>query len=330
MQPVPVAPDREKGKWEQITDARNDREDNAPSQSGKSKAEGSARNDKPTIRRKAYVAKPGREFAGITVTEYSDGTTVVKPEKTAPGEKDTLTDTDRHELLQIALEHLRKQAGHKANKPADTPAKGAEKTMEKSQSKMPAMLIKKVLKGPRTPIFKSKPSVSEPRDMSLMMLKRTPRTTIAKVVEPVPEKIEKAQQEPEKFDLRPFDVATMPAMERVGYLSRRFDAQQLAAQQLQKSQSEAPKTTAEQVTAFYSQFGKTLDQTMTLQEFNKLDGHQRRAMTCGLNPYAENIPFSDLSNPEMIELAATIKRRIHGIADPPKDTSRKVQASQWD
>lgn len=135
------------------------------------------------------------------------------------------------------------------------------------------------------------------------------------------------QPEQEIFNKSNFEIASMAGLDRAAYLSRKFDAEQLEA--LRQAQ-EVTATPAEQIADFYGKLGATIDQAMTLQEFNKLSGHQRRALSCGLNPYHTDIPFDQLSNAEMVELAASIKRRIHGIADPAPDTTRNVSASQWD
>ncbi|MEI6827559.1 MAG: hypothetical protein WCK54_18350 [Desulfuromonadales bacterium] len=286
--------------------------------------------DKPTIRRKAYVSKQVQGFAGITVTEYSDGTTVVKPEKTAPKEADAVLETARHELLQIALDHLQKQAGHKATKPEDTPTQKGETTMGKTKPAAPTTeQIEKAMRKLDV-IAKSDTRLSGVARTGLLLKKsplKGPRTPVYR-----PEKaIKKAlAPEPERFDKSSFAVAAMPGLERAGYLSRKFDHDQEQAQQLKKSQAETtPPSHASQLQDFYESL-KTPAERMTTDRYNKLSPWERLAVQAGLDidNLPEGIDLTTMVPETMKALAAKLKRQQYGIADPPKDNSNVRFASQ--
>ena len=326
IQPLPIAPDREPGEWEKKTTARNERDMNPPTDNKPVVKQSIRRN--PNKLRQIYIPKAGNNFVGLTVIHWKDGAVTVRPERTTPSADytaaDAGSDADRRELLQLALDHLQHTSA----------GKKGENKMEKSQVKMPQMLIRKVPKKaaertPRppvyqSPIFKSKQTEDEPQDGALRMLVRKPKAVITKSLLPVVEKIEQPEQPKEYSN---FQLASMPGLDRVAVLSKSFDAQQAKAIEQVQNRTQ---TAAEQVTDFYGQFGKTLDQTMTLQEFNQLSGHQRRALSCGLNPYADDIPFDQLSNSELVELAQSIKRKIYGIPEPKPDTCNVRYASQFD
>lgn len=284
-------------------------------------ASADAKTDKPTVQNKAYIAKPGKGYAGITLTTFTDGTMTIRPEASTPADiSQTVTPEQKRRLLQLAIKHLKSGSGQQApDAESIAPSKkGESKSMEKSQAKMPVMLLRRTLKtavktaerSPRTPIFKSKPSVSEPRDMAL----------------PVVEKIEKAQPEPEKFDLRPFDVATMPAMERVGYLSRRFDY--LQAEALKKSQQQPTEPVKT-----YADMRKT---AMTYADYSKLSGKQRVALKIGLDvntPGIENMTYDAMVSLFKDKQLAEVNERRHAQHLPPILPERQGPirvATKWD
>jgi len=86
-------------------------------------ASADAKSDKPVVQNKAFIAKPGKGFAGIAITTFTDGTITVRPQTTPPADADqNTTPEQKRRLLQLAIKHL------KSEKPdqqaAATPKKG--------------------------------------------------------------------------------------------------------------------------------------------------------------------------------------------------------------
>ena len=61
----------------------------------------------PTAKRRVYVATPGKTFAGISITEFSDGSISVKPEQAPPANFNPACNPEqKKELLRMALRSL--------------------------------------------------------------------------------------------------------------------------------------------------------------------------------------------------------------------------------
>jgi hypothetical protein len=100
-------------RWRQRCD-REDRNANGGTSSDEKKMANHNFKPNPNVKRRTYIPKIGKTFVGLTIIEWQDGSITVKPEKSAPPNSDQGYNAEQnHELLQLALEHLKAKSSQK-------------------------------------------------------------------------------------------------------------------------------------------------------------------------------------------------------------------------
>jgi hypothetical protein len=176
-------------------------------------------------------------------------------------------------------------------------------TIQKSRPEPEAfrgLMLKRpfVEKSPRVPKGPPKP--------------RQPKLEKAITQEPL-QKIE--APEPEQFDKSQADIYAMGFNERTAYNAKLYDHRQAQCRTLAKAQSDAPLSKAQATDDFYKSL-QPLAATLSVTEYNKLSPFQRRAVMCGLSPYLTDVSYELMTDEEMTQHAAKLKREQYGIPEP--------------
>lgn len=248
--PLPVAPNRELGKWAKRTNAINDREQSRP---GKSQHDEPKPN--PNVKRRTYLPKSSKTFVGVTIIEWKDGSITVKPEKSAPADFDQGYNAEQnHELLQLAIEHLK--------------TKSSQKTTDQAAFSKALQELNNMQKAGKSPVTRLSGIGNGLLKMSTK--KTTEQRPVKAIVKTAQETIKmKTTPQPEQTPLRWGQTPTFLG-QRVGNTSP-------------PSAPVATQTTAPEIQTFSTLLrnGRT--------DTSKFSGYQLAAMRLGLDPHTPGI-----------------------------------------